>query len=113
MVGLECSKLAFHDVDQEAGDGASVFGVFSYDPGKLGVELRLACSPGPVAAGSGGVGRVIGDEVGGVFVSVGGEKPGCLESVADAEVLEAILHDVDEEVGDCASVVGPEFDYLG
>ena len=89
VMRLERPELAFHYVDQEAGDGASVAGVFPDDPGKLGVELRLAWGSGPSAAGP-GVGCVAGYEVGGVFVSVGGEKPGCLESVADAEVLEAV-----------------------
>ena len=111
VVGPERSQLSLHDVDEEAGYGASGVGVLSDYPGELGVERGWASRLSSIAVG-GGVRRVVSDEVGGVLVAVGGKEPGGLEAVADAEVVVAVLHDVDEEVDDGATAVGPELDYL-
>ena len=52
------------------------------------------------------VGSVVGDEVGGVVVSIDGEQPGSGEPVAQGAAFEVAVHDVDEEPDDVASVVG-------
>ena len=56
---------------------------------------------------------VVGDEVGGVFVSVDGEQSGGCEPVAHPGAVEASFHHVDEDAGDVVAVVGVFSDELG
>ena len=102
--------LPLHHLDEEEADLAAAIGPLL----DVGGDRRVYGDPhslAPLLVRD--VRRVVGDEVGGVFVSVDGEQPGGCQPVAYPGAVEASFHHVDEDAGDVVAVVGVFSDVLG